>query len=615
MCGISAIVNTRNSPVENAVIRNMNAAIAHRGPDNDGVYAGPNFAIGHRRLSIMDTSHLAHQPFKYKDFIITFNGEIYNHREIKEDLQKCGYSFATFSDTEVILAAYDKWGENCVSHFEGMWAFIIFDATKNILFGSRDRFGQKPFHYGTFDSCFIIASEIKQFSQVPGFKATLNHEAAFNFLNYSGLNYSDDSLFEGITSLPSGHNMLYDLSTHKYTIRQWYYFPERRTNNIDIQEAATEFRRLFRTSVELRMGTDARLGACLSGGLDSSSIVCMMDKLINRGEHFSTLSICWDDKTIDEQEYIDAVSRHAQTAINYKIFPEMNDLNDENVLEKIIYHQDQPILSTSHFSEYKVYEAAAQKGLRVMLDGQGADEYLGGYSIFNWYHLHGLFGENRLLSLSKEWRAMRKLTGSRYDQMFKNFLFVKYKQRKPQLAAFINEKWGKKHLNENPMLPPSNARLSAKDLSYHQVFSSSLPYQLHSADRNSMCHSVESRLPFLDHQLVEFCYLLPDTLKISEATSKIVLREAMKEILPEKVRSRPTKLGFPAPERAWMRQNATWIAKEIDDSADTLQDLVCPAKLKADFQKFAECDCIDQASFFKVISFSRWLKIFGVSVK
>lgn len=613
MCGISAIVNKRNASVGPFLIRNMNAAISHRGPDNDGVYAGPNFGLGHRRLSIMDTSHLAHQPFKYKDYIITFNGEIYNHLEIKDDLEKLGFTFTTECDTEIILAAYDKWGEKCVSHFEGMWSFVIYDPIKNILFGSRDRFGQKPFHYGEFNSYFIIGSEIKQFTHVPGFKATLHHEVAFNFLNYGGLNYSDDTLFEGVQSLSSGHNLHYDLSTHRYSIHQWYFFPERRTTNIHILEAAQEFRRLFAKSVELRIGTDARLGSCLSGGLDSSSIVCMMDNLIHGRENFVTLSICWNDKSIDEQEYIDVVSDQVTTAINEKIFPDLDDLNQQNILDKIIYHQDQPILSASHFAEYKVYEAAGQRGLRVVLDGQGADEYLGGYGIFNWYHLHGLFSENRFRSLSREWSAMSRLSNSRYHHMFKNFLFVKYRQRKPVLASFINPVWGKKHIDENPMLPPNNARLSTKDLSLHQVFSSSLPYQLHSADRNSMCHSVESRLPFLDHNLVEYCYLLPDTLKISQGKSKVVLREAMKGILPDKVRERVTKLGFPAPERAWMQKNAKWINKEFETSVSALHNLIDPAIIKNGFHQFAQRNGADQDHFFRVLAFSRWLKVFGVS--
>lgn len=614
MCGISAVVNTRNEPVEHQLIRKMNASIAHRGPDNDGVYTKANFGFGHRRLSIMDTSHLCHQPFKYKDYIIIYNGEIYNHLEIKNDLLKLGYAFTTSGDTEIVLAAYDKWGEQCVTHFEGMWAFVIYDPAKNILFGSRDRFGQKPFHYGEFNSYFIIASEVKQFTYVPGFKASLNHKVAFNFLNYGALNYSDDTMFEGVRSLPSGHNLHYDLSTHRYNITQWYFFPERKNTRIGIDEAADGFRKLLEKSVDLRLGTDARIGACLSGGLDSSSIACIVDNLVKGKENFVTLSICWDEKSIDEQEYIDAVSDQTSSAINEKIFPDLNDLNQGNILEKVIYHQDQPIRTASHFAQYKLYEAAGQRGLRVVLDGQGADEYLGGYGIFNWYHMHGLFKESRFISLSKEWNAMYRSSDLRHYQIFKNLLYMTYRQNSPVMAPFINPDWGKELIEENPMLPPNQARLSAKSLSYHQLFNASLPYQLHSADRNSMCHAVESRLPFLDHQLVEYCYLLPDILKISAGKSKIVLREAMKGILPEKIRDRTTKLGFPAPERTWMYNNAKWIANELDANVFELKDFITPSVIKNDFIEFARSGKGHQDHFFRILTFTRWAKIFGVTI-
>lgn len=614
MCGISAVVNKRNAPVGHDIIRKMNASIAHRGPDNDGAYFFSNFGLGHRRLSIMDTSHLCHQPFKYQDFIITYNGEIYNHLEIRDELQKLGFEFTTSGDTEIVLAAYEMWGEQCVSRFEGMWSFIIYDSKKNILFGSRDRFGQKPFHYGEFNSYFIVASEIKQFMQVPGFKATLNHKEGFNFLNYGGLNYSDDTLFEGVRSLPSGHNIHYDLSTHKYAISQWYFFPERKTNRIGLHEAAKEFRRLLEQSVHLRMGTDARMGSCLSGGLDSSSIVCLIDKLIKKKENFVTLSICWGDRSIDEQEYINVVSDHTSHGINEKIFPDLDDLNQRNILEKIVYHQDQPILTTSHFAEYKVYEAAGERGLRVVMDGQGADEYLGGYGLFNWYHMHGLFHQYRFRSLSKEWRAMRERSDMRHHQILKHLLYMKYTRRKPAMAEFINPHWAKDLIDENPMLPPNRSKLSAKFLSHHQVFNSSLPYQLHSADRNSMCHSVESRLPFLDHQLVEFSYLLPDTLKISAGKSKIVLREAMSGVLPDEVRDRSTKLGFPSPQKAWMLKNTNWVGKELEGNAAAYGDLINPSRIKDEFSRFASTGRGDHDHFFRILTFNQWLKIFGVSI-
>jgi asparagine synthase (glutamine-hydrolysing) len=612
MCGISAIVNTRNVPVEALFIRRMNERIAHRGPDNDGVFYGDNFALGHTRLAIMDTGHLAHQPFKYKDYVITYNGEIYNYCEIKNELRLKGYSFGTRCDTEVILAAYDQWGEDCVSKFEGMWSFMIYDPARDILFGSRDRFGQKPFHYMLASGHFVVGSEIKQFLDLPWFRPMLNEEVAFNFLNYGALNYSNDTFFNGVQSLGPGHNIIYNLVSHQFTISRWYNFPEKASLSMDMQEASEQFRQLFTNSITTRLNSDVSMGSCLSGGLDSSSIVCMASNLLNGHGPLPTLSICWNDKAIDEQQYIDEVTSHTGS-FNTKIFPDIDQLNEEDLLGKIIYHQDQPIPTASHFSEYKVYEAAKQNQLSVMLDGQGADEYLAGYGLFLWYHMHALFNSSRFGMLSREWDAVKKISHFSNNEMLRNFLFIKYKQKKPRMLEFIEPGWGKEFLNADPSLPPKSTGFSARKLSHHQLFSSSLPYQLHSSDRNSMCHSVEARLPFLDHRLVEFCYSLPDTFKITRGQSKTVLREGLKSILPSMIYERKQKLGFPAPERDWLRRNKDWVNRQIDENADALERFVSIKKFKDHFNGFIDGKHTDSAPFFRVLSFAKWLKVFNVS--
>ncbi len=617
MCGISVIVNTRNAPVPNQLISSMNARIAHRGPDNEGIYHGCNFALGHRRLSIVDTSHLAHQPFQFGEYIIIFNGEIYNHYELRQELHKKGYSFSTRSDTEVILAAYDLWGNKCVSYFEGMWSFVIYDIKKNVLLGSRDRFGQKPFHYGQFGNYFIVASEIKQFMEVPGFKTVLNEEVAFNYLNYEALSYSDETFFEGVRSLSAGHNLEYDLHKHSYTISKWYSFPQARAKKIDLHEAGEEFRRLFEVSVSTRLNGDVRIGSCLSGGLDSSSIVCMADKLLDDHKELHkdllTLSICWNDESIDERPFIDLVSTYTGIT-NRKIFPGIDELGRQDVLGKIIYHQDQPIPSASHYAEFKVYEAARANALPVMLDGQGADEYLGGYGIFNWYNLQNLFNENRFLSMGQEWIALRRTSNFSDNEMLRNFLFIKYKQRKPRLASFLNAEWAKQHFGENPYILPEGNKMSMRNLSYHQLFVSSLPHQLHSADRNSMCHAVEARLPFLDHRLVEFSYSLPDEFKISKGLSKVILRQALGSMLPRAIRKRQLKLGFPAPERQWMHSNADWVGEELDASEEVAGKFIDYPKLRESFNSFRANKQQDHSLFFRVISLAKWLKIFNIAI-
>lgn len=604
-------MNTQNGPVPERLVRDMNAKVRHRGPDNDGVYFGDNFALGHRRLSIIDTGHLAHQPLQHGDYVITFNGEIYNHTQLRQTLLDKGYIFNTRSDTEVILAAYDYWKTDCARWFEGMWSFVIYDIRKNLLFGSRDRFGQKPFHYAQFGNYFMIGSEIKQFIDLPGFKPVLNQQVAFDFLNYNVLNYSDETFFEGVNSLGAGHNMVYNLTTNKYTISQWYNFPSGSTSSMDSHEAAAQFRDLFVESVSSRLNSDVKFGACLSGGLDSSSIVSMMDRLLNN-DKFTTISICWNDKKIDEQEYIDAVTAHTHS-LNRKVFPSMEELNRDGVLDKIIYHHDQPIPTASHFSEYKVYEEAGQNGLPVMLDGKGADEYLGGYGIFNWYHMHTLLRKGSLISLSQEWNVLRRTLQYSDYEMLKNFLYIKYMHRGARLDPMMNEQWSSQFLNANPGLPEPQAKMNVRDLSHHQLFQASLPYQLHSADRNSMCHSVESRLPFLDHRLVEFAYALPDSFKIKKGMSKIILREALKDVLPAKIRERKTKLGFPAPELMWMQRNHRWITGTIKENSYILEKFITREKLHEVLDQFSKGVITDRSFIFRVLSFASWLRTFNVS--
>jgi asparagine synthase (glutamine-hydrolysing) len=613
MCGISVIVNLSNAPIAENTLQKMNQKIRHRGPDHEGSFFGRNFALGNQRLSIVDRSTAANQPMHYRELVITYNGEVYNYREIRGELQKKGYCFNTCSDTETILAAFDHWGEKCTEHFEGMWAFIIYDKRSNKLFASRDRFGQKPLYYATVAGHFVMGSEIKQFAVIPGFKGKMNHSIAFDFLNFSALNHTDETFFEGVENFPAGHSMVYDLETHDYELRRWYHFPSPDLNGISLTDAAVEFKKLFKSSVEGRLKADVKLGSCLSGGLDSSSIVCMVNDLETEKSIPVTISVCWPGKEIDEQEYIDIVVDQLKCG-SKKITPDLDEMNKENVLDKIIYHQDQPIVSASHYAEYKLYEEAARENLRVMLDGQGADEYLAGYTMFHYYHMYELFNRNGLKDLYKEWNAVRSLFRFSNHKLLRNLLYIRYRRKNRKIDPLFNDKWIKKFPNSDPNLLPGNGELNLKGFTKHQLFVSSLPYQLHSADRNSMCHSVEARLPFLDHRLVEFTYALPARFKIRNGMTKLVLRDALKEILPDRISQRISKQGFPAPEREWMCRNADWVIRELKDAGDLLNNMLDPGKTIRKFQDYCKTGQGDLSLFFRIINLSRWIKLFSISV-
>ncbi|HYF32002.1 MAG TPA: asparagine synthase (glutamine-hydrolyzing) [Chitinophagaceae bacterium] len=612
MCGISALVNRNDQPVSRALLQNLNEKAIHRGPDGEGVFIENNVGLAHRRLAIIDLTSCGAQPMEKLDNIITYNGEIYNFVQLRKQLEMAGYTFHSRSDTEVILAAYDYWKEDCLSRFEGMWSLVIYDRKRERLFCSRDRFGQKPFHYAIIDNYFVVASEIKQIAALPGFRATWQPQVAFHFLNHGALNYSAETFFEGVHSLPAGHQLVYDLRTHSYTIRQWYEFKDNPVpKKISFPEAAAEFRRLFEQSVVARLQSDVNLGASLSGGLDSSAVCCVMQRLNGKTSHKS-ISVCWDDPQIDEQPYTDAIiSTTGNDSV--KVFPDINELHTNCALSRIIYAQDQPILSASYFAEFKLYEAAQTEGLTVMLDGHGADEYLGGYTAFNFYYLHGLLSSANLQHFYRQWKKIALMHTMPLSLFIRNCIELRYKYLFPGIKPFLNQRWAKNYLEKDPALLSSSYDL--KHFTLHQLFVCSLPSQVHSADRNSMHHSIEARMPFLDHRLVEFVYNLPDTQKIRDGFSKAILRQALGDVLPEKVKNRQNKLGFPAPEVSWMRRNAAWVNQEITESMANFPGIFNEQYIKSLLASFTKSLPSDYSVLFRLISLNRWAKVFNVSLR
>jgi asparagine synthase (glutamine-hydrolysing) len=341
--------------------------------------------------SIVDLGPANVQPMRFKNYVISYNGEIYNFRQIRDELKKLGYQFTTDTDTEVILSAYDAWKENCIIRFVGMWAFVLYDEERKSIFCSRDRFGIKPLYYCRLKEKFLIGSEIKQFTVFNDFHPALNSRAAFDFLYSGRLNIGEDTMFENVKSVPAGNNMYYDLESHTYWVKRWYDLNAVRQNDsITLQDAIAEFRERFGESMLEHLYARVTAGSCLSGGIDSTSMVGMANKI---GASIKTFSSCYFSKTYNEINYINTAIDSYQLE-NYKVFPDVQDLVVNDELAKIVYLQDQPILGGSFFSEYKVFELAAKHNTRVMLSGQGVDEYLGGYSEFYEVFLTSLLRRN-----------------------------------------------------------------------------------------------------------------------------------------------------------------------------------------------------------------------------
>ena len=554
MCGIAGVLSLNNGHVDSRIVSKMTDSIAHRGPDGFGIWQNTEqkICLGHRRLSIIDLSEKANQPFHYKDrYSIVFNGEIYNYIELREELTSKGYSFETESDTEVLIALYDLKKEGFLNDLDGMFSFAIWDKKKEELFCARDRFGEKPFYYTESNSCFYFASEIKALWSA-GIKKTPKKERVFQYLAYDLITDFDQpktTFFENVFQLKPAHYITIKNGKINTQTKYWDIDLSKKNTETTFDDAVIEFKRLFSISIKRRLRSDVPVGSSLSGGLDSSSIVYTIQDLKDEKQRQSTFSARFKGFSKDEGEFIDLITDELKTASN-NVF--VTEQSQEEVFDKVCYHQDEPFGSASILAQYQVMELAKENDVTVLLDGQGADEYLAGYT---------RFFQNYLFSLRKQNKALFKKTKINLDKFYQNdisFHYSKYVLLNPTnfIRKIRNRTLKPDYIQQfNPSFYQKNKGYSykttfAKDLDhalYDSLLLKSIPTLLRYADRNSMANSREVRLPFLYHKLVEFVFSLPDEYKIRENWTKAILRESMKDVLPEKICCRKEKVGFEPP--------------------------------------------------------------------
>ncbi len=625
MCGISGIISKK--AIESIdLIKAMNDLINHRGPDGEGFYYNENFNFGHRRLSIIDLSILGKQPMIYRENVITYNGEIYNYLELKEELLTLGYDFTSTTDTEVILAAYDFWGVECVHKFNGMWAFAIYDKKNDSIFMSRDRFGVKPFYYTVFKDLFYFGSEIKQFKAVPGFKFKMNFDRTYDFLNYGVRNHTAETLVSDVFQLKGGHNLIYNLKTFKYIVVEWYN-PILSSKNIKLNFESTSevVNKLFFDSVSLQLRSDVKIGACLSGGIDSSAIVCTVNELLkskNLAEMQETVSAIFDDSEFSEEKYIDIVTDHTNT-ISHKVIPSFANLFPE--LEKVIWHQDEPFTSTSIFAQWEVFKEASKHNLTVMLDGQGADEYLSGYDNYYGILLADYFKGARFYRFFEEIKCiynnygLSKMIG--FISWFFNVILYNFPLVPEKLRLFLKHKFSHNKRSWLKLRPNKiirdiyrTANKSMFDMNIAQLRLITIPTLLQFEDRNSMAFSIESRVPFLDYRLVEYCIQLPNEYKINKSVTKYIFRDAMKFVLPLKIINRKDKVGFTTPQEKWIKGNHEFLREEISKSCDVLNTIIDKDLYLDWFDEAIKNDFNFKYNFWNLICLARWVKVFEVEM-
>lgn len=603
MCGISVVVNCKSSNWSFSNLKNMTNIVKHRGPDDEGYvvfdqdlkpivlfgeatqklnydsgsivylpkitdekseFYNIKAALGFRRLSILDLSPIGHQPMSYLDrYWIVFNGEIYNYIELKDELIKAGYSFISNTDTEVILAAYDFWGSECLNKFNGMWAFVIIDTKEQRLFASRDRFGIKPLYYYQDSEKFLFASEIKQFLSYGECNIEPNIKKIKVDLLYDTNEYSTDTAFTNVFRFPKGSYCLQELDNYKineptfslfydlsYNTELYYeYFDNKLTKQL-----AEKYYDLLYDSVRLRLRADVEVGTCFSGGLDSSSVVYIINSILKNSNQrkkqktFSLVFTSKDTKFCDESNFIDSLSNKLDIS-SYKIEPKLEDVL--RAYEEMIFVMDTPQHS-SLMSYIFTYKLVKKSGVTVTLDGQGADELQAGYLPYIVNYLSNL-PPKRLLS---EINSFIKNPFS-YRYVFSGTFFNIIKNE--SLKTIINNYLTKKGYQKDPWGTLNKILFDDLNTNLQTLF--------HYGDRGAMLHSVENRFPMMDYRLVEFWFNLPFNYKIRNGYTKYLARVAMNNKLPNEIIWRKDKKGWEIPQSVWIKNGlGKLIQKEIDES-------------------------------------------------
>lgn len=578
MCGINGIAFSSRSrrQINERILRAMRDVIEHRGPDDEGIFIDENIGLGHRRLSIVDVAH-GHQPMFNQDrsVVISYNGEVYNHADYREELEAKGYKYQTHCDTETILYLYEEYGAKAVEKLRGMFAFAVWDKRKKELFIARDRLGIKPLYY-VFDEDgnLFFGSEIKTLLEAGATKPEINYNALPDQLSNHGTSY-DETLFKNVKRLLPGHT----LSWHDGKIKiekYWDVSFEPKHEEVSDREFIDEWRELFRESVKLRLMADVPLGMFLSGGIDSSAIAAMMSTMVD--EPIKTFSVGFKEREANEFEYARIVAKAFKTE-HHEITITPEQFFDE--LPNLVWHEDEPIGFIASVPLYFVSKLA-QNHVKVVLTGEGSDEILAGYgryakavSLLQYGEKYETFTPSFLRSAVKS--GVGGLPASLNQKLKRTFLT---READIENLFFDNFAIFTKAMQEKLFSTETKARIAGRNPYFYQnrwvenadaeevldklLYADTKTYLhelLMKQDQMSMAASIESRVPFLDHRLVEFTAKMPTRMKLRGRETKWILREAMRGILPEEILTR-SKMGFPVPIGNWFRNEFRHIVDE-----------------------------------------------------
>jgi asparagine synthase (glutamine-hydrolysing) len=639
MCGLAGFLNTDGRPVSFDLCQQASALLSHRGPDDEGflcintttgAYAAAggrhtpqavfasrlpsaprveleqlpsdcNLIFVNRRLAIQDLSPAGHLPMTLADgsLALAFNGQIYNFHELRDELVRYGHVFLSSGDSEVVLRAYQQWGCSCFERFNGMWAIAIWDSPRRSLVLSRDRLGVKPLYYAQLNNTFVFGSEIKALLAAD-VNRDVNDDIVYDYLINGLVDHTDATFFSCIQRFPAGHTARLS-PTGRMELRRFWQLtvdPEREPQNDGWYKE--QFGELFTDAVRLRLRSDVSVGSCLSGGLDSSAVVATANRLLARGGcQQATFSACSHDRAFDERDYIEELGRHVDFDTHY-VFPSETGFLEE--MENVLWHQEEPFGSTSIYAQWCVMRLSRATRVTVLLDGQGADEQLLGYRKFQLFYL------SELVRAKHFGTAVAEILGV---------------LSAPDLLRTLNVRSGWRYVGLgrqmegiSDVLVPQHGSRNVPDIGYGgdlatriglDITKFSLPALLRYEDKNSMAHSVETRLPYLDYRLVEAIARFPIDQRIRRGWTKFVARNAFKGLLPDGIRLRRSKRGFATPEPVWLRGN---LGNRIDDTfkdPEIINKYVDVKKVRRRFDRFRSSHNLQDGRFyFRLFLLEQW---------
>ena len=635
MCGLAAVVTLPDKRVDRPLLRTFDRLLAHRGPDGSGLAtftrdAAPaeadaaEVALVFRRLAIIDLDARANQPMASPDgrYVLVFNGEIYNYVELREELARLGHAFRTSSDSEVLIAAFAQWGPPALARFVGMFAFVLLDRQKRELFLARDPFGIKPLFWTIGSDCIALASEIPPLLAVRGVARGANPARAALFLAVGQTDAGNATMFSAVRSLPAGTFATIALDRPAAPVPVGYWVPQIAPGPDQRPGAAAagELRALFLDSIRLHLRSDVPLGIALSGGVDSSAILAAARAVGGKDLAIRTFSFVAEGSDVDETPFIEiaAASAHAQAA-SVRIKP------DEIVfdIDTLVASQAEPFGSLSIYAQHRVMRLAAGNGIKVMLDGQGADELFAGYRPYLARRLSELiarFQWGAALRLVRATRALPGVTAGLLAQALEPAVparlraFARALVGRPLLPPWIDGTW----FAERGLMPTGGAPRWRRDF-LHEALTQSLtetvlPALLRYEDRNSMAFSIESRVPFLTPRLAHFAYAQPSAnLVDARATQKAVLRAAMRGLVPDAILDRRDKIGFATPDRLWAQSLRPWFARVLgSETARALPWLKSAVALDILDRRIARSDAFG-FDLWRTVNFIRWIEQFDVA--